>query len=177
MNGIFITTELEGSVAARIRAVQERHDPKLARELPPHLTLVGSSGTGSISPDTPVAELRKAVEPVARAARPLTLTFRAPMRFIGREIVVLPLDPHGELRGLHDALQGALRAAGIRYETARWPFTPHCTLNFYATLTPESLRVLLAVSEPEPWVMHTLLVYHTRDGVPPKRLFRARLGV
>lgn len=68
MNGIFITTELEGSVAARIRAVQERHDPKLARELPPHLTLVGSSGTGSISPDTPVAELRKAVEPVARAA-------------------------------------------------------------------------------------------------------------
>lgn len=50
-------------------------------------------------------------------------------------------------------------------------------MNFYATVTPESLRVLLAVSEPEPWVMHTLLVYHTRDGVPPKRLFSARLGV
>ena len=61
MNGIFITTELEGALAGRIRTVQERHDPKLAKELPPHLTLVGSSGTGPISPDTPVAALRKAV--------------------------------------------------------------------------------------------------------------------
>lgn len=176
MNGIFITTELEGPVAARIRAVQARHDPKLARELPPHLTLIGSSGAGPISPDTPVGVLRNAIEPVAGAAAPLTLTFRPPMRFIGREIVVLPLNPHGELRGLHDALQGALRAAGIGFETARWPFTPHCTLNFYATLTPVSLNALLAVREPEPWVMHTLMVYHTRDGVSPKLLFSARLG-
>ena len=105
MNGIFITAELDGGVAARIRAVQERWDPKLAKELPPHITLIGSSGAGPISPDTPVDELRAAIEPVARATEPLTLAFGPPYRFIGREIVVLPLSPHGPLRALHEALK------------------------------------------------------------------------
>ena len=176
MNGIFVTAEPEGGLAARIRAVQERWDPKLAHELPPHLSVIGSSGAGPIAPDTPVAALRAAFEPVGRTTSPLTLTFRPPMRFIGREIVVLPLDPHGPLRALHEALAESLRASGIRYEPARWPFTPHCTLNFYATLTPESLDALLAVRESEPWLLHTLRVYHTRENITPRLLFDVPLG-
>ena len=172
MNGIFITAELEGGLAARIRAVQERWDPKLARELPPHVSLMGSSGAGPIAADTPVAALRNAIEPVARAIDPLLLVFSAPMRFIGREIVVLPLSPHGPLRALHEAL----KTSDVKYEPARWPFTPHCTLNFYATLTPESLNALLSVREPEPWRLHTLRVYHSQDNVPPKLLFDVPLG-
>ena len=110
--------------------------------------------------------------PVVRTTEPLTLAFGVPYRFIGREIIVLPLSPHGPLRTLHEAL----KVSGIRYDAARWPFTPHCTLNFYMTLTPESLRALLAVRETEPWQLHTLRVYHSRDGVPPKLLFDAPLG-
>lgn len=172
MNGIFITVELEGAPGARIRELQTRWDPKLARELPPHVTLIGSSGAGPIAPDMTVAELRSAILPVVRATEPLTLTFGVPYRFIGREIIVLPLSPHGPLRTLHEAL----KVSGIRYDAARWPFTPHCTLNFYMTLTPESLRALLAVRETEPWQLHTLRIYHSRDGVPPKLLFNAPLG-
>lgn len=172
MNGIFVTAELDGLLGERIRAVQQRWDPKLAKELPPHVTLIGSSGAGPIAPDTPVDALRAAIEPITRATPPLDLTFGPPQRFIGREIVVLPLAPHGPLRALHEALKGS----GIRYETARWPFTPHATLNFYATLTPESLAALLAVREPDPWRLHTLRVYHTRDGAKPRLLFDAPLG-
>lgn len=171
MNGIFITTELDGPVATRIRAIQEQFDPKLARELPPHVTIVGSSGAGPISPDSTIDELQAAILPVTAATPPMTLSFKPPMRFIGREIVVLPLDPHGSMRALHESI----KSSGIAYETARWPFTPHCTLNYYATLTPDSLRALLAIREPDPWVMRTLRVYHTRDGVPPKLLFDAPL--
>jgi 2'-5' RNA ligase len=107
---------------------------------------------------------------VAARTPPLVLTWGAPMRFIGRDIVVLPLDPHGPLRALHDALCAALRGAGVRYEATRWPFTPHCTLTLYATLTPESMSSLLAFREREPWRMHTLRAYHTRDNVPPRLL-------
>ncbi|MCX5754610.1 MAG: 2'-5' RNA ligase family protein [Gemmatimonadetes bacterium] len=172
MSGIFITVELESALAGRIRAVQERWDPKLAKELPPHISIIGSSGAGPIAPDTPIAELRAAIEPVARSVAPLPLAFGMPYRFIGREIVVLPLSPHGALRALHERL----KESGVRYEAARWPFTPHCTLNFYATLTPESLRALLRVREPETWMLHTLRVYHSRDNHPPKLLFDAPLG-
>lgn len=172
MNGIFVTTELEGALARRVRSVQERFDPRLARELPPHVTLIGSSGAGPIAPDATVASLRAAILSVAAAFEPFDVRFEAPMRFIGREIVVLPIDPHGPIRALHEAL----RRSGIPAAAVRWPFTPHCTLNFYATLTPDSLRALLAVMEPDPWLLHTLRVYHTREGVAPRLLFDAPLG-
>lgn len=171
MSGIFVIAELEGAIGERIRAVQQQFDPKLAAELPPHVTLIGSSGAGPIPENTPVDVLRKAIEPVAAATPPIPLRFRPPMRFLQREIVVLPLDPHGPLRALHERL----KESRIPFAAARWPFTPHCTLSFYPTLTQESLRPLLAVREREVWTLHTLRVYVTRDPQPPVLLFDAPL--
>ena len=172
MNGIFVIAEVDGAVGARVRAVQQRFDPKLAAESPPHVTIIGSSGAGPIAPDTTVDVLRSAIEPVAAGSPPLTLKFGRAIRFLQREIVVLPLDPHGPLRALHDRLKGS----GLSTATARWPFTPHCTLSFYPTLTPESLRQLLAVHEPGEWRLTTLRVYHTRDPQQPRLLFDAPLA-
>jgi 2'-5' RNA ligase len=171
VNGIFITAELEGEQAARIRAVQQRHDPKLANEFPPHVTLIGSSGAGPIAPDSTIEELRQRVLGVTDRTAPIRVQFEPAMRFIGREIVVLPIDPHGPLRALHEAI----KMSGVRFEVARWPFTPHCTLNYYATLTPDRLRLLLAVRETEPWEITTLRVYHTREHERAKLLFEAPL--
>jgi 2'-5' RNA ligase len=171
MNGIFITVELEGELAARIKAIQEANDPKLAREFPPHVTLIGSSGAGPIDPDVPLETLRSAIQGVTNQTPPLTVRFEPALRFIGREIVVLPIDPNGPIRALHEAL----KSSGISYAVARWPFTPHCTLNYYATLTPERLKSLVAVREPNPWSLHTLRVYHTREGQSARLLFDARL--
>lgn len=171
MNGIFIIAELDGPVAERVRAWQEQFDIKLAREAPPHVTMLGSSGVGPIAPDTPVDALQRLLAPIAASTAPLTLQFGPPVRFLQREIVVLPLDPHGPVRTLHERLA----TSGVRCAQARYPFTPHCTLSFYPTITPESLRRMLAVREPEPFTLHTLRVYHTRDPQPPTRLFDLRL--
>jgi len=172
VNGIFIIAEIGGEIGARIRALQLRFDPKMAREAPPHVTVIGSSGAGSIAPTTPVEALRRAIEPVAISTAPLRLQFGPPMRFLQREIVVLPLDPHGPLRVLHEKL----KTSGLAFASARYPFTPHCTLSFYPTITRESLREMLAVRESGEWTLDTLRVYHTRNPQPPKLLFDARLG-
>jgi len=173
VNGIFITVELEGAIATRIHAVQEQLDPKLAREFPPHVTLIGSSGAGPILPDSDRPALRADIVRVAQATRRFEVRFQPAMRFIGREIVVLPIDPHGPIRSLHEAL----KTSGLKHQQARWPFTPHCTLNYYTTLTPDSLKALLRVREPDPWVIQVLRVYHTRDGATPELLFEAPLAV
>ncbi|MBM3906798.1 MAG: 2'-5' RNA ligase family protein [Gemmatimonadetes bacterium] len=165
-NGIFITAELSGPVAAQVRELQRRFDPRLANELPPHITLLGSSGAGPIRADTSRDVLRAALEPVGLESSPVHVRFGAPYRFIGREIVILPLDPHGPLRTLHERLKNA----GLSYELARYPFTPHCTLSFYPTLTPESLRALLAVRVDDPFVIDRLRVYHTRAPQVPVHL-------
>jgi 2'-5' RNA ligase len=172
VNGIYVIAEIGGSLGERIRALQQRFDPKMAAELPPHVTLVGSSGAGPISPDTPTERLREAIDPVAAATPSLSLRFGRPMRFLQREIVVLPLDPHGPLRALHERL----KQAGLPFAPARWPYTPHCTLNFYQTLTDKSLRQMLAVRVDEPWQLETLRVYHSRELHAPKLLFEAPLA-
>ncbi len=172
MNGIFITTELEGELGARVHALQMEFDPKMARALPPHITLTGSSGVGPLPPDTPVVRLRDALAPVAARFAPLTLRFGPPERFIGRNIVSLRLDPHGPLRALHEAL----KHCGLPFQQARWPFTPHCTLNLYPELTAAKLKAMMAVRIDEPFTLRTLKVYHTREPQPPVLLFALPLG-
>jgi 2'-5' RNA ligase len=169
--GVFVLAEIGGPIGARIHALQERFDPKLAAELPPHVTFIGSSGAGPIAPDTPVDTLRRSIEPIAASTPPITIRFGHPMRFLQREIVVLPLDPHGPVRALHERL----RESGLPFSIARWPFTPHCTLNYYRTLTPDTLRQLLMVREEGEWTVSTLRVYLTRTPQPPKLLFDAPL--
>ena len=171
MNGIFITTELEGELAARIHALQEEFDPKMARALPPHITLTGSSGAGPLPPDTPIALMREKLEPVTNRTAPVTLTFGPPERFIGRNIVSLRLDPHGPIRALHESI----KQCGLPFQQARWPFTPHCTLNLYPELTATKLRKMMAVRVTEPFTIRTLKVYHTREPQPPTLLFELPL--
>lgn len=170
-NGIFIIVELTGPVCAQVRDLQRRFDPRLANELPPHITMLGSSGAGPIRADVPVKTLKAALEPIGREMPALSVRFHPPHRFIGRELVVLPLDPHGPVRALHERL----KTSGLPYERARYPFTPHCTLNFYPTLTPETLRALMAVRIDEPVLIDRLRVYHTRAPQAPVHLFDVAL--
>ena len=116
--GIVILAELDGAMRDRVLEIQRRFDPKLAALLPPHVTLTGSSGMGPIAPRTTVAELRKALEPIASTTQPMTLEVGRPHQFMQSQVVVLPLDPHGPLRELHDRI---LRS-GLQHERPRFTF-------------------------------------------------------
>lgn len=139
--GIYVVAPLQASLAERVREIQERFDPKLARFMPPHITIVGSSGGGPIAPSTTGEELRAALEPIAATTAPMTLALGHPMRFMQTDIIVLPLRPYGPLRELHERI---LRS-GLTHARPRFAFTPHITLSFYRELPPRELRALLAI--------------------------------
>lgn len=169
--GIFILAELPGDAGEQVRALQQRFDPKLARLTPPHITLAGSSGVGTIPTDTPVARIRDALEPIARSTAPMSLQFRPPHRFMQTEIISLPLDPHGPLRALHERIA----RCGLPFQRARFQFSPHCTLSFYPTLTPQNERDLLAVRVDAPARIERLQIYLTRDPQPSRKLLELEL--
>ena len=139
--GIYIIAPIQASLAERIRSLQLQFDPKLARQLPPHITLVGSSGAGPIAPTTTVADLKTVLEPIAASTPPLTLELGAPVRFMQTEIIVLPLRPYGPLRELHERIA----RSGLTYSPPRFAFTPHITLSFYRQLSADERRSLLAL--------------------------------
>lgn len=165
-NGIFIIAELGGEAGRAIREINERYDQKLARYKAPHVTITGSSGVGPIPASVSVRELREKLEPVTSTTAPIELSFGAPIRFMQSQIIVLPLDPHGPLRILHDRIA----TSGLPFHPARFTFSPHCTLSLYPTLTRETERELMSVRIATPGVIDSLTVYHTMDPQPARKL-------
>jgi len=171
LNGIFILAELPPEVADQVRAINERYDPKLSRYKPPHLTLTGSSGAGPLPPSVTVEEMREKLEPITRDTAPITLSFQAPQRFMQTNILVLPVDPHGPLRILHDRII----TSGLPFTRARYTFSPHSTLSLYQSLDGKAIRELLKTRIPEPFVISAIQLYHTRDPQPSRKLLELPL--
>ena len=171
LNGIFILAELPSEIADRVRAINERYDLKLSRYKPPHLTLTGSSGAGPLPPSVSVEEMREKLEPITRDTAPITLSFQPPQRFMHTNIIVLPLDPHGPLRMLHDRII----TSGLPFTRARYTFSPHSTLSLYQSLDAKAIRELLKTRIPEPFVISAIQLYHTRDPQPSRKLLELPL--
>ncbi len=171
LNGIFILAELTGEVAEKIRRINEQYDPRLAKYKPPHITLTGSSGAGPIPPFVTPEEMREKLELVTSTIAPMAVNFAPPQRFMQTDIIVLPLDPHGALRALHDGII----TSGLPFARARYTFSPHCTLSLYQTLDANSRRELLKVRIPEPFVISAIQLYHTRDPQPSRKLLELPL--
>ena len=170
--GIFVVIDVRGALGERIHAIQHLYDPKLANYLPPHLTLVGSSGVGPIEASTPWDRLREVLTPITESTMSMKLEFGAPIRFMQTDIVVLPLTPNGPLRDLHERIV----RSGLTFQPARFSFTPHVTLSFFRTLAPQQKRELLAMRIDEPLVVDHLRLSLTDEPLPPRALFELPLG-
>ncbi len=171
-SGIIILSELTGDVRERVLEIQRRFDPKLAAGVAPHVTITGSSGMGPISTLTTEEELRRALEPVARETEPMTLRFKRPIRFMQTNVVVLPLDPNGPIRALHERI----KTSGLLFEPPRFTFTPHVTLSFFRELTPDDARALLALRVDEPVTIAHISAHRTVDITNSKKLLEVPLG-
>jgi 2'-5' RNA ligase len=165
-SGIIILAELRSPLREQVLEIQRKWDPKLARAANPHLTLTGSSGMGPIATSTPIEELRAALEPIARETAPMTLKFLKPMKFMQRDVVVLPLDPNGPIRALHERI----KKSGLRFEQERFTFTPHVTLSFFRELNNVAIEQLLAVRISEPVVIDHFSVHRTVSITDSKQL-------
>jgi 2'-5' RNA ligase len=172
-SGIFVFAPIGGDVGARIVELQRRYDPRLgALGQAPHVTLAGSSGMGPIAPDTTREELLERLGPLVASTPPITLHFGRPTRFMQTQIVVLPLDPHGPLRTLHERI----KTAGFRAALPRFYFTPHVTLNLYRELPHDELYALLAERFDEPVTIDSLEAHLTKDTGESRKLLEVGLG-
>lgn len=156
-SGLFVLLPIDGPAGDEVAAIQREFDPKLAALGPPHLTLAGSSGIGPIAPDTSMDLVRKVLDPIARETPAMRLDLQPPHRFMQSKVVVLPIDPYGPVRALHERL----KAARLPAAHPRFAFTPHVTLNFYRELSPERLRELLARRVDAVAEVARMQLYHT----------------
>jgi 2'-5' RNA ligase len=171
VDGFFIISELAGTPREVVRVAQEKIDRRLANTSVPHVTITGSSGVGPIPLDVPVSQIEEALVPIAESTAPITAKLGAPMRFMQTDIIVLPLDPHGPLRTLHDRIA----SSGLPFQQARFSFTPHATLSFYVTLDAAQRRELLAIRVDAPVIIDRLQCYRTVDPQPARKVLELEL--
>lgn len=171
-SGIFILVNLQGELADKVHAIQQRYDPRMANFAKPHFTLIGSSGAGPIAADTPMERLHEVLDPIARTTAPLVLHFERPVRYMQTNTFTLPLDPHGPLRELHDRV----KRSGLSFARSRHAFTPHVTLSHYRTPTDEEARELLALRIDDSFIVDHLVVSLTHEPARPRELFELELG-
>lgn len=171
--GIIVMSELRGELARRVREIQQRFDPRMARELPPHITITGSSGMGPISPLTTDDELRRALAPIAAETAPITVHLEPPTRFMQSNVVVHLIDPNGPIRALHERIKDS----GLAFEQPRFTFTPHLTLSFYPELGRDRLRELLRCRITEPVVIDSIQAYRSIDLTRTTRVLDLPLGI
>ncbi len=170
-SGVFVVAELSGAAAARVLEVQRWADPRMAAGTPPHITLAGSSGAGPMPASTPASRIRELVEPITNDTAPITVQFERPHRFMQTDIVVLPVDPHGPIRTLHERIAGS----GLEFERPRFAFSPHATLSFFPRLTPAMERRLMAVRVEEAVVLNNIQFYVQIEPSAPKLLLELAL--
>jgi hypothetical protein len=171
-NGLFIIAEIGGAAGMLVREINLKYDPRLARYKPPHVTITGSSGVGPLPSSVSKSELWDKLAPITSSTDVLSLDLGHPHRFMGTDIVVLPLDPNGPLRMLHDRIA----TSGLPFQSARFTFSPHMTLSLYPTLTRDTERELLAVRVRAPVIVDSITVYQTLDPQPSRKLLRLPLG-
>ena len=171
-NGLFIIAEIGGAAGTIIREINRKYDPRLARYKAPHVTITGSSGVGPMPASVTKSELWHKLAPITSSTPVLSLDLGLPLRFMQSDIIVLPLDPHGPLRILHDRIA----TSGLPFQRARFTFSPHCTLSLYPTLTREAERELMAVRVRAQVIIESITVYQTLDPQPSKMLLKLPLA-
>ena len=164
-------SELRGEIAARVLEIQRRVDPRMAAELPPHVTITGSSGMGPISPAVTDEMLRVALEPVAAATAPFTVRLQPPKAFMQSTVVSMQIDPNGPIRALHERI----KLSGVEYEAARFTFTPHLTLSFYPELSRDALRDLLRVRFDDLLTIDSIQAYRSIDLTRTRKILDLQL--
>lgn len=157
--GIIVMSELRGPLAERLLEVQRRFDPRMVAELPPHITIAGSSGMGPILPSTSDDEIRAALTPIAASTSPFSVLLEPPTQFMQSNVVVHLIDPNGPIRALHERI----KLSGLRYDAPRFTYTPHVTLSFYPELSRERLRELRTFRIQEPLLIDSIQAYRAID--------------
>lgn len=156
----YIVLDLPPTVSAEVVELRKRFDEYEAN-LPPEITVAGSSGVGVLAANQDSAFMFEAVERVGKKYLPFSTSFVSIERFPGVPIFWLkPKD-----REPFDSLQSALVAAGVLFESSPFPFNPHCTISAIVDLSDEQECELLSMAIPkQEFVMSTLGVYQLVDG-------------
>jgi len=168
----FIVLDVPPPVAHTIQAWRDRFDPVVAT-FPVEITVIGSSGIGTIANDQDQASVFATLERLAKKLVPFKTAFTSIARFPNTNIFYgVPAHPE------HFALiQNTIVGSGIKFNESPYPYTPHCTIRSISPMAEGDEQALLSLEPPrQEFLLEVLAVYELADDLKCTLLHRTQLS-
>jgi 2'-5' RNA ligase len=166
----YIVLELPEPVASTIHRIRAEQGDEFQASMPEEITIVGSSGVGTIAKDQNPEELFTVIDKIAASTPPVTTSFDKAHRFPGTDIVVMKLKDETSIRALHQKFI----ESGIKFKNTDFAYEPHCTLRSKSPLTDREMKELSKLKIEGKFTLQNLSVY----AMPPpgKLLYTVQLN-
>lgn len=129
-------------------------------ELPPEITVAGSSRLGVLGARQSYRVVSDLIERICDSFAPIKTAFTSVERFPNTQIFWLkPRD-----RGPFDLLHNALRSSGISFDPCPFPYNPHCTISSRAALTAvQEKQIVECVYPRSEFSLDSISMYQLKD--------------
>lgn len=169
----YIVLEVPEAIAEKIRFMRSWYDSERA-DLPVEITVIGSSGAGTIANDEKLETVIAAVDCAAKKFSPFETGFVRIERFISTDIFYLTLKNPEKFREIHTYFLNS----GIKFNPVQYPvFFPHCTIKLLTeTSAQEANDLLNTVPLKQPFIIDRISVYTLENERLPKLLYSKKLS-
>ena len=155
----YIVLDVPPPFADRVLAIREAQQDFFRWSLPAETTVSGSSGTGPIAQEEDLEHVRQVLDRIAAETAPIKASFGPVRRFQGSDVFYLSFADETRLRELHERIA----RSGLRFFSAPFAFTPHCTVRTRSPVADQDAADLLATSVPGEFMLDTLSLYQLSE--------------
>ena len=166
----FIVLDIPSPVADKVQKLRDCFDPVVAG-FPVEITVVGSSGIGTLSKDQDKGKVFKILDELAKTITPFCTSFKGVARFPETDIFYLVPNHPEKLADI----QKAIATTETRFDESPFPYTPHCTIRSFGKVSDEDIQALLSVKPPNQEFCLDMLSVYELVNVKCNLLHRIRL--
>lgn len=170
----YIVMEIPEITAEKIRFMRSWYDSERA-DLPVEITIMGSSGAGTIAADEKLENVIAAVDAAAKKFTPFETGFDRIERFVFTDIFYLTLKNSEKFREIHNYFLNS----GIKFNPVQYPvFFPHCTIKLLTeTSAQEAADLFKTVPLKDSFIMNRISVYTLESERVPRLLYSTVIGI
>lgn len=155
-----VVMELPYPIRERVQRLRDCFDPVLANNIPPEITVAGSSGVGPIAPGQDGRKILKSLASIAHQWQPFRAELGPVRQFPNSTVYAFSVKDEEPFYRFHRALL----ATGIRFKPSEYPFSPHCSLHIWGKLPKKAHQRISSCSVKGEFLIDSFALYQLVQG-------------
>lgn len=154
-NPTYIVLDISDPICSQIAELRKKFDPIVAK-LPVEITVIGSSGIGTITEGQKQEEIFAILENISKSIKEFSTSFKKISQFPNTDIFYLEPDNKENF----EAIQQAIISTKIKFNPNPFAYTPHCTIRSVGAIKKEdAVKIIKSPFPKDIFTLNKLSVY------------------